>query len=73
MLWDEKVEEWLQNEVTKAFFKEMMEDRDSLMATLVFTTLSQEDIYTVRGMIRAIQAVLDAPTKDKIKPLEEEE
>lgn len=65
MLWDDKVKNWLQNEVTLAFFAELKADECQLLDTLRDTD-NLHTILRVQGMLRAIKGVIALPETDGI-------
>ena len=71
MLWEDRVQAWLDNEVTKAFFLDVERDIRSLQQELDDAE-ELPSIYRLQGMRRALKGVLDMP-KDGIPPLTDEE
>lgn len=66
MLWEDKVENWRNDEVTKAFLNELRCDLEELNAKLINAS-DPTEIWRLQGMCRAYQAVLDIPEKDGIE------
>lgn len=66
MLWEDKVEEWRADEVTKAFFADVSRDIEGLTNTLVEEDKA-ETIMRLQGMLRALKGVLGMP-EDGITP-----
>lgn len=60
MLWEDRVENWKKDIVTKAFFADMENDLQQLIELLI----NEEDqikVYKLQGMIAAIRGVIGAP------------
>lgn len=60
MLWEDKVEKWRNDAVTKAFFSDIVRDVEGLTSTLVAED-KVETIMRLQGMVRALQGVLNMP------------
>jgi len=65
MRWEGLVEEWEQHPVTRAFKAEVKKDMEQWMNELVYEK-SPRKTEIVKGMIRALRAVLDMGVTDPI-------
>ena len=72
MLWRNKIEMWEDDPVTKAFKAEIARDLADLTNALIQEN-NLKKIFQMKGMIKALQGVLDMGHKDPMeKPKTEE-
>ncbi len=80
MNWEQRVQEWLEHPVTKAFFAEIKEDEQLIVEALISTTQdengscpSSEEYMIYRGMIKAFRGILGMGLIDSIRNPDEKE
>lgn len=68
MPWQDKVEEWCNDPVTKQFFAEIRLDIGGLTERMLADETPYEDVLKIRGMVAALRGVLDMPKDGISKP-----
>lgn len=65
MHWQDRVEEWCKDVVTKQFFADIKADIETLNEELLADETDYKKVLKLRGMIASLRGVLDMP-KDGI-------